>query len=379
MHMTSVRQPTANKKNHEMNVLHLIGTSGPGGAENVLINLAGGLKKRGHQSVAVLRKRGWLYDELMKNDIETIIIHEEGMFDFTFLIKLLALIKKKKISHIHAHEFLMSLYGAVVGLLAAKPVITTFHGKNYYWEKARRRIIMRWVSRLSSMVAVSDDLRAFLSDKVGIRKQRVQTIYNGVDVNKYNEVAPGTDEKRLLHVQETDTIVGTVGNLYVVKGQTYLLKAIPAVLRSRPNTVFLFAGRGDQEGALRSEAKSLGIEDNVRFLGFRSDVPRLLGIMDIFILPSLSECLPLSVLEAMVMGVPSIVTDVGGNREIIDDTQTGYIVPPANPEALAEKILFLLNDTERAKKMGEKAREAITTHFSLPAMIDKYETLYRSL
>lgn len=362
-----------------MRVLHLIGTSGPGGAENVLINLASGLKKRGHQSVAVLRKRGWLYDELVKNEIETVVLHEEGTFDFTFLFKLLALIKKKKISHIHAHEFLMSLYGTAGGLLAARPVITTFHGKNYYWEKARRRIIMRWVSRFSSMVAVSNDLRAFLGEKVGIRVQRVQTIYNGVDVNKYKKVTSSADEKHNLRLRENDTVVGTVGNLYVVKGQTYLLKAIPIVLRRRPNTVFLFAGRGDQEGALKSEAKSLGIEDNVRFLGFRSDVPRLLGAMDIFILPSLSECLPLSVLEAMIMGVPSIVTDVGGNREIIDDAQTGYIVPPANPEALSEKILLLLNDRERAKRMGEKAREAIAAHFSLPAMIDKYETLYRSL
>lgn len=357
-------------------ILYLIETGGPGGAENVLINLSSGLDKERFNSIVLLCKKGWLYDELVKRGVETYVFKEDSLWGFAFLAKFVALVVKKKVDIIHAHEFLMSLYATVVGILTARRVITTIHGKYYYWEKRRRRIAMRLISRFSQMVSVSEELRHFLEKKTGISAKRIQTVYNGIDLQKYCKSVEIAPKKLQLGIKEGIKVIFSVGNLYPVKGHTYLLKAIPKIVHEYPNVVFLFAGRGGEEKKLLLEAEYLGITGNVKFLGFRSDIADLLSISDIFVLPSLAESLPLSVLEAMAMGIPPIVTDVGGNREIIEDQKTGFIVPPANPVAFAEKIVLLLKDKSKAKIIGIRACESIKINFSLEGMIAQYESLY---
>lgn len=360
-------------------ILHIIETGGPGGAENVLINLSSGLDKERFNSIALLCKKGWLYDELVKHGIETYVFEEDSLWGLAFLARFIALVVKKKVAIIHAHEFLMSLYATVVGVLTARQIITTMHGKYYYWEKRRRRIAMRLISRFSQMVSVSEELRHFIAGKTGIPVKRIQTVYNGIDLQKYCKSVEIAPKKLQLGIKEGIKVICSVGNLYPVKGHTYLLKAIPKIVHEYPDVVFLFAGRGGEEKKLLLEAEHLGITDYVKFLGFRSDIADLLSISDIFVLPSLAESLPLSVLEAMAMGIPPIVTDVGGNREIIEDQKTGFIVPPANPEALSEKIILLLKDEELANRIREQARVAIIKKFSLEGMTAQYESLYLSL
>ena len=359
-----------------MTILHLIETGGPGGAENVLINLAANLDDKRFKSIVLLCKEGWLYDELVRRGIETYIFEESGFFDFAFLTRFVFLVRNKKISVIHAHEFLMSMYASVAGLLTSKPVVTTMHGKYYYWEKARRRLIMRFISRFSHMVSVSKELRSFISEKVGISPERIQTIYNGIDLKKYTCHKPNGEIRLQLRLNGKCKVITTVGNLYPVKGHIYLLKAIPEVIRRYPDVVFLFAGRGDEENNLKQAASELGVSDNIRFLGFRSDIPELLSLTDIFVLPSLAESLPLSVLEALAMGIPSIVTNVGGNSEIIENNTTGFIVPPADSKSIAEKILILLQDEKQVASFRKKARDIIGKTFSLETMVNQYDSLY---
>jgi glycosyltransferase involved in cell wall biosynthesis len=362
-----------------INVLHTIETTGPGGAENVLISLATGLDRMKFQSFVCLRNEGWLKDELDRRGVKTFIIEEKGSFDVGFLLKILLLVVREKISLIHAHEFGMSVYGSIVGSLARRRVVTTIHGRNYYWKKMRRRLAMRIASRLSQMVTVSMEQQYFLQEKTGIRPKMLKTIYNGIDISEYARNNNTASKKLELGINGGTKVVGTVGNLYPVKGQTYLLKAIPSILEDCPDVIFLFIGRGDQEQVLRHEVIDLGINEHVCFLGFRSDVPALLDLMDVFTLPSLEECLPLSVLEAMAKSVPPVVTDVGGNREIIKDGKTGFIVPPANPEALAEKIILLLKCKELAEGFGARASSEVKMKFSREAMLSCYESLYNTL
>jgi glycosyltransferase involved in cell wall biosynthesis len=130
---------------------------------------------------------------------------------------------------------------------------------------------------------------------------------------------------------------------------------------------------------LEKEASDIGMADRVKFLGFRDDVPSLLQAMDVFVLPSLSEGLPLSVLEALSLKKPVVASDVGGIPEIIENGVTGYLVPPENPEALAEKITLLLQNPERAAVIGQAGRRRVEEDFSLPRMIREHQSLYEEI
>jgi glycosyltransferase involved in cell wall biosynthesis len=227
------------------------------------------------------------------------------------------------------------------------------------------------------MVAVSEDLKRFVVAQTGMAEDRVQVIYNGVDEAPETDLAKTSQYKRDLGLSEDELVVGVVGNLYPVKGHTYLLDAVPQVLKTCPKTTFLLIGRGELEVPLKTKVKTLGIEEKVRFLGLRHDVPKLLAIMDVFAMPSLSEGLSIALLEAMAAGKPVVVTRVGGNPELVVEGQTGYLVPAGDAQSLAEAILALLGDSNRAKMFGMRAKHIVKERLTVAHMADQYLKLYQ--
>ena len=143
--------------------------------------------------------------------------------------------------------------------------------------------------------------------------------------------------------------------------------------------MFLLIGRGELEATLKQEAKDLGIEEHVQFLGFRDDVPSILSVMDVFVLPSLSEGLSVALLEAMAAGIPTIATRVGGNPELVIDQRTGFLIPPRDTETLASKLLILLQDKELSRTLGDNGRKRVKDSFSFEAMVNNYQQLYERL
>ena len=256
-------------------------------------------------------------------------------------------------------------------------MVATIHGKHYFWEKGRRRWAYRWVSRYAHMVAVSEDLKQFVLDRTGIPADRVQVIYNGVDEAPEADPAGIAQYRRDLGLSDDELVVGVVGNLYPVKGQTYLLDAVPQVLQTCPKTTFLLIGRGELEVPLKTKVKTLGIEEKVRFLGLRHDVPKLLAIMDVFAMPSLSEGLSIALLEAMAAGKPVVVTHVGGNPELVVHNETGLLVPPKDAAALASALRTCLEDKELATRFGRNGRKRLEQSFGLSPMVNHYQQLYQ--
>jgi len=361
-------------------ILHLIETSGPGGAERMLISLVEALPKHEYRSLICLIKGGWLNDELRQRGFETVVIPQPRTVDVSWLWAVRHLVRAQRVDLMHSHEYAMNAYGSLVSLIAGIPQIATVHGKNYYYKRWYRRLAYRFVARRGRMVAVSEDCRRFLSDKVGVPLQRISTIYNGIPTERYKPSSAVRVNIRLALGMTTDQpVVGTVGNLYPVKGQTFLLQAMSSVVRHWPDCRLIIAGRGDLESALKNEAKELGIERNVLFLGYRPDVSELLQAMDVFVLPSLSEGLSLSILEAMAAGTPVVATAVGGNPEIILDGQTGHLVPPGSGDALAEKILHLLENPTLAREVGQRSRLHVMQQFSLSQMVNRYLLQYVEL
>ena len=264
-------------------------------------------------------------------------------------------LRKEQVALIHAHEFSAILCGWVVAMLAGVPLVATVHGKNYFWEKLRRRVTYRLVSRQGTIVAVSQDLKQFICDRVGVQEQRVEVIYNGV--------APAqmiTDEeaqacKTELGISGCYPVLGVVGSLYPVKGHRFLLEALPEILRRWPKAQLLVIGRGELDVVLKEQVEQLAIGANVHFLGMRQDVPRLLSLMDVFVLPSLSEGLSLALLEAMASGKPVVATRVGGNPELIDHGRTGLLVQSEDAKDLAANLLTLLSDSGTMQQLGRQA------------------------
>lgn len=359
------------------NILHLIETSGPGGAEKMLISLVEHLNKEKYKSTICLLKDGWLNSKLKERGLETIIIPQNRSLDFMWLLQLIKVLKERDIHLMHAHEFAMNTYGSLTSLITKIPIVTTVHGKNYYHEKWRRRWAYRFASRQSKMVVVSENIKKFLINNVGIKNGDLLTIYNGTNINLHQAKNELRDRIKMeLRIDKDQPVIGTVGNLYPVKGHTYLLNAAAIVKRTFPTAIFLIAGRGQLLPQLQEEAKELSIKDNVRFLGFREDIPLLLQAMDIFVLPSISEGLPLAALEAMANEKPVIATDVGGIPEVVIDGTSGFLVPSKTPEVLAEKILLLLANRDLSLRLGKEGRVRVEKEFSLKKMIRKYEKLY---
>jgi glycosyltransferase involved in cell wall biosynthesis len=236
----------------------------------------------------------------------------------------------------------------------------------------------RWASRAAHMVAVSHDLRRFLEERIGIAHDRITVIHNGVDMIQRGSLDQVRRLKSEFGVGENAFVIGIVGSLYPIKGHAYLFHALRSVLLHHPKTQLLVIGQGDLEQTLKRKVSELGIEQAVSFLGLRNDVPRVLSLLDLFVLPSLSEGLSVALLEAMSAGVPVIASKVGGNPEIVVDGETGYLVPPERSEELASRIIELMSNRESTRLLGERGRERVAREFTTARMLERYQDLYDS-
>jgi len=238
------------------NVLHLCESSETGGAENVVISIIENLDKSRYRSLICLLSDGWLKTQLDKRQIETVVIPQPHSVDLPWLFRLRRLLKARGIHVMHSHEFATNVYASLVSRVTGIPVITTVHGKNYYGDKFRRRMAYRFVARQSHMVAVSDDLKRFLTQRIAIPPASIRVVHNGINVRRYAVNGSNHAIREELGIGASQPVIGTVGNLFEVKGQIYLLRACKALVDAVPNFVLLVAG---EEGGI-----NLGLVEKVK-------------------------------------------------------------------------------------------------------------------
>jgi len=360
-------------------VLHAIETGGPGGAERMLVHLATGLSPDYRSEAALIRDR-WLGVTLRKQGVPVTMLRYTSHGFAVTLRDLVTLIRNRRVAVLHTHEFFMNTLGLMASWLTGVPLVATVHGRNYYSDRARRRIAYRLVGRFAGqLVTVSEANRRFLTERVGIPPRRVQVIPNGVPLDDRASPTTLSALRESLGLNQHYPVIGTVGSLYPVKGHKYLIDAACSVLGRFPQAVFLIVGQGGLREELEAHAARLGIAAHLRFLGHREDVRDLLSIYDIFVLPSLSEGMPLALLEAMAAGLPAVAAQVGGVIEVLEDRKTGLLVPPGDSRALADTIITLLENPPLVKKLGEAARQMAATRFSLARMVRAYEGIYSEL
>lgn len=243
----------------------------------------------------------------------------------------------------------------------------------------------RWISRsrlAQRMVAVSESVRTYCIEDEGIAPDHVVTIANGLDIENWpsnGQAADRTSLRQTLGIEPDAPMVTTVARLHPQKGYEHLLEAVPGVLEAHPSAHFVWVGDGELEDALSQRIHSAKLEGRVHLTGARSDVPDLLAASDLFVLPSLWEGMPNAVLEAMAAGLPVVATAVDGTPEIVAEGETGWLVPPADGASLREAIRQALGDPARREAMGRAGRQRVERHFSLTRYVDQFEQLYAQL
>jgi glycosyltransferase involved in cell wall biosynthesis len=320
---------------------------------------------------------GWLRSQATSAGIPCLPLDHPGRGDLGVLGRLLDAVDSREIALIHAHEFYMSVIGAVVSRVAGVPLVITVHGKNYYPDRRHRRTAFRLAATLASaVVTVSEDLRRFFCRTTRAPLERVQVVYNGIEAGSVAERRRNVALLESFGIPRDARIVGTVGNLYPVKGHLELIRATKTIVSHHPGTHVVILGRGALRDHLVAEAEALGIGDRVHLVGYRDDVREWLSAMDVFTLPSRSEGLPLSLLEAMAAAVPPVVTAVGGMPEVVTDGESGFIVPPGDAARLSDRISAILGDPTLAETLAAAARARVLDRFTLETEAAAYQRVY---
>jgi glycosyltransferase involved in cell wall biosynthesis len=277
----------------------------------------------------------------------------------------------------------------VLGPLAARlgsiPVILTSRRDMGYWKRRQDALLLRVVRNIPTcVVANSHAVKNQTVATEGIPPDRIIVVHNGVDAEPYRrdfhaEVAALRGKYRL---PKDALIVGVVANYHrAVKGVEYFVEAASPVSAEVPEAFFFVVGFGppEKEQHLQERIKRLHLQSRFVLTGLQSNVKPFLAMFDVAVMPSLSEGFSNSLLEYMAAGLPCVATDVGGNKEIVVDGETGFLVKPASAQALAEKIIVVLRNPGLREKMGRMAQERVRTHFWMTRMIKQLETLYEHL
>ena len=363
------------KKADRIRIVHLTETAGPGGAEVLMVRLVESLGSE-YESRVGLIKNGWLATEMRKREISVQLFENQGPTPVPLVRELVATIRREKVDLIHSHEFLMNTCGAMASVFSGVPQLATVHGRNYYGDRVRRRAAYRAVSRRACMVAVCEATKEYLVRRVGVAAELIRVVHNGVDIEEVRSVECRKMDEGVDHRAPT---ICTVGRLSPVKGHWDLLLAVRELIKTWPTLQLLVVGRGRLESVLKQQVMDFGLAQNVRFVGHLENVREVWPSVDVFVLPSLSEGMPLSLLEAMAAGVPAVATRVGGVGEAIEDGKTGLLVPPGDRHSLAESIIKLLENPTVARQMGKAAQETVVRRFSLAKMVQAYQEIYTEL
>jgi len=363
-------------------ILHTIETGGPGGAESILLSLAAGIDECRFRSLTLLPYKGWLSEQLDGRGIPVTIAKSKAWYDLRLPREMTRLIRSEKVDLIHSHLADQNFYSCLAGRMTGRKTVVTYHGMPGLPEFGtlrgtfKLRLVRQWAD---AVVVVSDYLKTALSG-LGFPTDRIQRIHNGVDIGRFSASKVGQFRAELGY-RNGIKLVGMVANLRESKGYEYFVRAARKVADENPQVKFVAVGEIDEAigERMRQLIQELSLQDHFLLLGFRQDVPAILGDLDVFVLSSVSEGFSLATVEAMAAGIPVIATRSGGPQEIIDDGSTGILVPPADVDSLAGQICELLANPKRAHQMAASGRAKAASAFSIEKMISEYEAVYDSL
>lgn len=370
-------------------ILHFIESGGLYGAERVILNLSREMAQNSELVpvvgciVSAPAEQSDLYDAAVTEGIEAVkLVIPNSRFP-AVMPRIARELKRLNVGLIHSHGYKPSVYGFLIKILSGIPVMATCH-LWFEMDKGplKTRILIglekrlyRWFPRV---VAVSDDIRRVLTGN-GVPENKVIVVENGVSIEPVSTPEQSAMLRQSLGIGAEDFCVLNAGRLTRQKGQWTLIEAAAILKRRQVHIKVLIAGEGRLKDSLAEQIEQHQLQDRVKLLGFRRDIPELLAMSDAFALPSLDEGMPMILLESTARGVPSVVTAVGDIPKLIQANETGLVIAKEDPEALADAIESLLADKELRERLAKNARIRMQAMYSSRSMHQKYHEIYQNL
>lgn len=364
-----------------MNITHVVENLNRGGLERMVLELVKLQHRQGHRcQVVCLFERGARAHELDELGIPVHACGKRRGLDLRALARARRMVRSHATDVLHTHNA-VAHYQAVLATcgLGVRRVINTRHGMGSNRRSGRREwLYRRALTRTDAVVTVCQAACRDAIRRGIVPAAMAKVVPNGIRVESFPTANAAMRERllRILQMPVQTWVIGNVGRLNWAKNQAGLIRAFRQVHEERPDTVLVLIGDGELRTELQQCAITEGVADSVRFLGDRNDVPELLQGLDQFVLSSLSEGYSMALLEACAVALPIVATTVGGNGEIVHDGSNGRLVPAGDPAALANAMLDLLRNPERALALGRAARTWVEHHGSLEAMASHYASLY---
>jgi len=347
------------------------------GGQSQVLQTVMGLRARGHRAVLVAHPAGELARRAREGHdlIRLAPLHE---VDFAAALKLSRVLRELKPAIVHAHDpHALSMTAMALSMLGRekRPALVVARRVDFH---LRRNSFSRWKYKAADRVVCSSNAIRAMVVADGITDERAVTVYEGVDVDRIVAIPPA-DVHAELWLPPHAPVVGNVAALVAHKGQRHLIEAVPAIVHVLPDVQVLIFGEGELRPQLQRQIKALGLEHNVRLVGFQPNVLALIKSLDVFVMSSITEGLGTSILDAMASSKAVVATVAGGMPEVVEHGVTGLLVPIQKPAAMAEAILRLLNDAPLRAQMGQAGLERVRERFSVERMVEETLAVYESV
>jgi len=371
-------------------VLHIITHLPIGGAQDNTLLTVEKLDKERYNVILACGPQGeWIKRAQNIPDLKIIFIKElirkiHLFYDIVAIFKIYSIIKKERCTIVHTHSSKPGFSGRIAAKLAGVPVlIHTIHGFPFHDFMPKPVqifyiLVEKFLSRLSDCLITVSKLNMQKAVDMGIsEKEKFLNIYSGICFKRFVKRRDKKSVKKELKISAKSSVVGMVGRLSEQKAPETLFYAIPEILKKHSNTIFLIVGDGEKKKSLIRLTDKLDIVNRVKFLGNRQDIPDLLSVMDVYVLPSLWEGLGRSLTEAMYFSIPVVASKVEGVPELVEHEKTGFLVQPKDSHALSRYVIQLLDNATLRKRMGQFAKQKVTVDFSADEMVSRIDKLYQ--
>lgn len=356
-----------------------------GGTEVLVYRLGQRLQTEFDFLFVCLDQIGALGESLLQQGFQVVSLDRKPGIDWRCSRRLTKLIQSENVDVVHAHQYTPFFYAMTSRLFFSRvPVLFTEHGRFHPDYPRRKRMIFNrcFLRQRDRCVGVGKAVRQALIDNEGLPESRVGVIYNGVDLTPYKSAEYSAERKQLraeLGLNDNDFVVAQVARLDYLKDHLTAIRAIERVAQKCDSVRLLLVGDGPERAEIETEIQNRGIAAHVRLLGMRSDVSRILAASDAFLLTSISEGIPLTVIEAMFAGLPVVCTRVGGIPEIVEDPLTALLADAGDDDGLARHLLRLAAEPQFRDELGQRGRQHAVEHFSEQRMHTEYAALYREM
>jgi len=353
-----------------------------GGAEVLAARIARGLRERFRFVFACLDEVGSVGERLRFEGYHVQPLGRRSGWDWRCPLRLAAFLRAESVNVVHAHQYTPFFYGLAARLRGPRrPILFTEHGRHQPDYPRRKRILANRIllGKDDRIVGVGGAVREALIANEGLPADRVGVLYNGIDTVEFGRPGGRPEARAVLGASAEDLVIVQVARLDYLKDHITAVRAFAKVLREISWARLVLVGDGPERVPIESAAHELGVSGRINWLGTRHDVAALLPGADLFMLTSVSEGIPLTVLEAMAAGLAVVATDVGGVGEIVDHGRTGLLAPARDPDQLAAHVIRLAWDTALRRQMGEAGRERARRQFDESRMLHEYARIYEEL